>query len=134
MDHRQTPIGPNPSDADLRALLHDYLFRDLGSEEQQLAFDDAAHLLSHAPEDCWRLIQLAAKMDLTTEQIAYFAAGPVEDILGRYGNDFVDRLEVAALGQPIMRRFVAGVWRGRMSDAIWARILDLRDKLEIDPL
>lgn len=134
MDRRQTPIAPNPSDEDLQALLHDYLFLELGSEEQQLAFDDAADLLSDAPEDCWRLIQLAATMDLTAEQIAYFAAGPVEDILGQHGTVFIDRLEVAARGQPTMRKFVAGVWRGQMSDSIWGRVLDLRDKLNIEPI
>ena len=134
MDHRQTPIAPNPSDEELQALLDDYLFLELGSEEQQLAFDAAADLLSDAPEDCWRLIELAATMDLTAEQIAYFAAGPVEDILGRHGPLFIDRLEAAARSQPTIGMFIAGVWRGQMSDAIWGRVLDLRDKLNIEPI
>jgi uncharacterized protein DUF6869 len=65
-------------------------------------------------------------MDLTIEQAAYFAAGPVEDILGRHGGDFIDRLEVAACTQSGMRIFVACIWRGQMSEAIWGRVLALR--------
>ncbi len=134
MEQRQTPLGPNPSDAELKALLHDCLFLEQGSDDQQCAFDDAIDLLADAPEDCWRLIELAAAMDLTTEQAAFFAAGPVEDILGGHGADFIERLEAAARRQPSMRIFVACVWRGQMSDAIWGRVLALRDELDIEPL
>jgi hypothetical protein len=134
MDHRQAPSRPSPSDEELLALLHDYLFLEPGSEDQQLAFVDAADLLADAPEVCWRLIELAAKMDLTIKQVAFFAAGPVEDILGGHGEGFIDRLELAARSQPGMRSFVACVWRGQMSDTIWGRLLALREELDIEPL
>lgn len=132
MDNRKTPIGPSPSDAELRALLHDYLFLELGSESQQLAFDDACDLLKDAPEVCWRFIELAAEADLTNEQAAYFAAGPVEDILSGHGKDFIERLEVGARRMPVMKMFAAAVWRGRMSDAVWARVLALRKELGVE--
>ncbi len=102
MDRRQPPIGPNPSDQELLDLLHDYLFLESDTEEQQLAFDAVVDLMADAPEDCWRLIELAAKMDLTDEQTAYFAAGRVEDLLGRHGNAFIDRLELAARKEKLL--------------------------------
>lgn len=135
MSHPRPPIGPNPSDEELQALLHDYLFLEMHSEDQQLASDEVQDLhFAGAAETSWRLIELAAEMDLTIEQAAFFAAGPVEDILGQHGDDFIDRLEAAAGTQPRMRLFVAGVWRGRMSDAIWGRLVALREELDIKPL
>jgi hypothetical protein len=134
MEHRPSPIGPNPSDEDLRALLHDYLFLGPENEDQQCAFADVIDLLRDSPEDCWRLIELACHMDLSIEQAAYFAAGPVEDILGMHGEVFIDKLEVTARAQARMKTFVAGVWRGQMSDAIWGRVLALRRELQIEPI
>ncbi len=133
MDHRPAPTRPNPSDDELRALLHDYLFLDKNSEDHQCAFADAVYLLDD-PEDCWRLIELAAKMDLTIEQAAFFAAGPVEDLLGQNGEDFIGRLEATARVQSGMRTFVACVWRGQMSAAIWDRVLAIREELQIKAL
>ena len=128
------PLDPNPSGEELLALLRDYLFLELHSDYQQVAFFDATCLLEDSPEDCWRLIELAAQMDLTTDQAAYFAAGTVEDILGLHGEAFIDRLEIAARAQPGIRAFVAGIWRGRMSDAVWSRVRALREELDIQPL
>jgi hypothetical protein len=134
MSSRQTPLGPNPTDEELQALLQEYLFGEQGSDDQQLAFEDAIDLVADAPETCWRLIDLAAKMELPIEQIAVFAAGPMEDFLGRHGGDFIDRLGGVARTQSGMRAFVACVWRGQMSDEVWGRILALRHELGINPL
>ncbi len=128
------PIGPTPSDADLQALLDAFLLLESSSEDHLNAVEDTMHLPADAPQECWRLVQLAAKMDLTAQQAAYFAAGPLEDLLGHHGEAFIDRLEVAARRQPNIRNFVACVWRGQMSDAIWDRVLALRETLGIQPL
>jgi hypothetical protein len=128
------PPGSRPSDEELRALLHDYLFLKRGSELQQIAFDDALFLLRDSPEGCWRLIEFAAISNLSIDQLAFFAAGPLEDLLGQCGEDFIERLETAAEQEPDMRKLVACVWRGRMTEPIWQRVLDLRERLAIQPL
>ena len=132
-EHNRSPDGRTRSDAELQALLQDYLFLEFGTDAHQVAFDAVVDLLLDAPEDLWRFVCLAAEMDLSTEQAAFFAAGPVEDLLGRYGAAFIDRIEGEARRTPRMRTFLAGVWRGGMSKEVWARLLALRETLKIDP-
>jgi hypothetical protein len=114
------------SDDDLRALLLEYVRRD------DDAFEAVARM--HDPDQCWRLIELARASDLTDEQLAFVSAGPFEDLMGRHGEAFIDRVEVAARQDAKMRLMIATVWRGGMSETVWRRVEGLRARLRIRQL
>ena len=56
-------------------------------------------------------------------EVAYFAAGPVEDALDKHGTQLIDRIELMARRSPKVRLFLSGVWGARRVDpAVWARV------------
>lgn len=122
------------TDAELTAFLHNLLFEPLGGEAQRSAADDVLDMPRLVPEACWRMIELAAAMDLTEFQACLLAAGPLEDLLGYHGEQFIERVETATRRESGMRTIVAGVWKGIMPAPIWARFLAMRERLGIEPL
>ena len=72
---------------------------------QQLQFIQAA--MAHAESD---------------DELGDLAAGPVEELLGRHGSEYIDRLERWAATDPKVARMLTGVWRHMMADDIWARV------------
>ncbi|TAJ69955.1 MAG: hypothetical protein EPO51_20760 [Phenylobacterium sp.] len=116
------------SDGDLEALLQFYV------ERPDDAFEAVSAMSAHDPEQCWRFLEVARRSGLSDLQMASLAAGPFEDMMKRYGDDFIGRVEAAAGADHNMRTLVATVWRAGMSDALWGRIVALRARLRITPL
>lgn len=79
-------------------------------------------LVSLAPENAWNVI--IKIFDETNDEyvLSNLAAGPLETFLGRYGNEFIDRIEILASTDLRFKYLLAGVWKGMMSDDLWARI------------
>jgi len=50
------------------------------------------------------------------------SAGPLEDLLGRYSPEFIDRVEEQARMDPSFAHLLGGVWKDTMSDDIWLRV------------
>src|SRR5215510_9459776 len=57
-----------------------------------------------------------------SELFQVLAAGPVEDLLGHNGASVIKRVEAAAESDPAFKLLLGGVWKGRMSPDIWARV------------
>mgnify|MGYP003576540067 FL=1 len=81
------------------------------------------------PEIAWRAILKVLAYDLTEEQEALIAAGPMEDLLVHHGENFVDRVEREALKNPRFNHLLGGVWRQGMPDDIWDRIVRARKEV-----
>jgi hypothetical protein len=76
------------------------------------------------PENAWNvLVTLTSLPGNTSEDIAYIAAGPAEDLLCHYGDAFIGRFEEMAQKEPAFRRLLGGVWKRTMHDNVWERVL-----------
>ena len=74
------------------------------------------------PELCWELILQTLHTPHADSVTAVLAAGPLEDLLARFGPQFIERVETKAKEDPEFKDLLGGVWRNSMSDDIWARV------------
>ena len=76
-----------------------------------------------APPDVqWRFILIAAKILDNPDQVSAFAAGPLEGFLGRFADDWIDRLETECQDNFRLRHALKSVWRHKMTDAMYNRV------------
>ncbi|PYL00658.1 MAG: hypothetical protein DME19_04275 [Verrucomicrobia bacterium] len=78
------------------------------------------------PEIAWQAILEISQRDLTDEQRALLAGGPLETLLSWHGGSFIDRVVDEAKRSPRFRHLLGGVWRQDMPEEIWERIIKLR--------
>lgn len=86
------------------------------------AYMKLADLCDEEPELCWKVIHLIRQLDGSEKILSNLAAGPVEDLLVKHGNIFIDRVEVLAKHDPQFRKILGAVWQQDMPDPIWKRI------------
>ncbi len=79
-------------------------------------------LLESAPEKLWLLILAIHARDQSPRIREVLSAGPLEDLLGRYGVHFMDRIEEQARKSPSFAKLLGGVWKSTMPDDIWSRV------------
>lgn len=83
-----------------------------------------------APADIqWRFILIAAQRLEDTDHVGNFAAGPLEGFLGKFAEDWIDRLEIECRGNPKLRQALKGVWQHQMSDETYERVKVLANRL-----
>ena len=78
------------------------------------------------PETAWQVILRLVELDLTEDQRALLAGGPVENLLALHGPQFIDRVEREAKVNPRFNHLLGGVWRQEMPEEIWDRIVRVR--------
>jgi len=128
------------TDEQLKAILSDYITNldarvgTQAGEARLAAHESMFQMASNAPNDLWRLLEIAWDSELGDRELGMLAAGALEDLLGHHGEDFMEKLEIAARQNSKARFMVAGVWRGGMSNAVWERFLLLREPFGIKPL
>jgi hypothetical protein len=83
-------------------------------------------------ETIWRFILKVVARRPAGHVLGMLAAGPIEDLIGVCGDDFIDRIEAAARRDPVFRRTLHGVWRTTSSEDVWARVVAARG-LEEEP-
>lgn len=74
------------------------------------------------PETTWLAILEILKRDLTDDQKALLAAGPLEDLLVWHGSAFINRVEDEAKVNARFNYLLGGVWRREMPQEIWERV------------
>jgi len=79
-----------------------------------------------ASDRLWPFILEAYKRDLPDKMIAVLAAGPLEDLLDKRGEDFIDRIEELARTDPKFKDLLGGVWRTTMTEEVWQRVQAVR--------
>ncbi len=83
-------------------------------------------LSKDAPEIVWAAILEILQRDLTAEQEALLAAGPLEDLLSSHGSVLIDRVEQQAKQNPRFNHLLGGVWQLEMTPEIWERVQRVR--------
>ena len=84
------------------------------------------------PEHQWQFI-LAAITHASDEELGHIAAGPVEHLLGKHGENYIEKVEQRAEADPKFARMLAGVWKYMMKDEVWARVEALKAKYRAAP-
>lgn len=90
------------------------------------AWEELNALVMDAPERAWPLLcEIIRRISSEDDDIlAYVAAGPLEDLLARHPQAFIERIENLAQNDAHFRRAVSGVWG-------WTRIpADIRERLD----
>lgn len=91
------------------------------------AVDELIDICGSDPDLCWATILAILKVDSTEAIMASLAAGPLEYLLVRHGNEVIDRVEARARDDAAFRRLLGGVWNHTISNDVWARIEAVRD-------
>jgi hypothetical protein len=89
---------------------------------------DLYDLQYEAPETLWALI---LQIHLRNKSIAIqqvLSAGPLEDLLAKHGEEFIDRVEAEARKDPLFAKLLGGVWQNSMSDKVWIRLQSVWDR------
>ena len=89
---------------------------------------DLYELEYHNPEDLWKLILLIHERDQSSNIQEVLSAGPIENLLVKHGDSFIDRIETQARSDPKFAKLLGGVWKSRMSDANWSRLQSVWDR------
>jgi hypothetical protein len=66
-------------------------------------------------EDLWKLILVIHSLDKSPKIMQVLSAGPIEDLLGKSGEQFIDRVEIMARFDPSFAKVLGGVWQNGMS-------------------
>ncbi|MGI9107634.1 MAG: DUF6869 domain-containing protein [Pyrinomonadaceae bacterium] len=85
--------------------------------------------LEDQPELLWRFILTAYKRELSDKASAVLAAGPLEDLLSKFGPDYIDRVEELVVADDQFNWLLGGVWRLDMTDEVWARVQSARHEV-----
>ena len=79
------------------------------------------------PKHLWTFILLTTERAETDHQLGHIAAGLVERLLGRYGEDYIGVVEQRAHADPRFAKALTGAWKHLMTDDIWRRVQILQE-------
>jgi hypothetical protein len=81
-----------------------------GGSRSSSAWDEVDELVRNDPEAGWTIILELIEAAQADQVLADIAAGPLEDLLHRSPDQFLDRMEVQARQDFNFRRCLTGVW------------------------
>ena len=100
-------------------------------------FDDAPSTASEyvapmnftaSPDAQWKFI-VAAYWRGNENTHGHLAAGPVEHLLGKHGDEYISLFEQLADDDPLFAKMLRGCYQYQMSDEIWRRLRNARGDL-----
>ena len=95
-----------------------------GSPERK-RYADATNLYDleyNEPETLWLFVLEIHHRDQSVAIQQVLSAGPIEDLLAKHCEIFIDRVEAEARKDPRFAKLLGGVWQNKMSDAVWKRV------------
>src|SRR6185312_3783949 len=84
--------------------------------------------LHYEPDRAWQFILEVLRRNHSSEILQVLSAGPLEDLLVKHGDAFIDRIEAEAWSNPLFAKLLGGVWRNVMGDHIWHRVQKAWDR------
>ncbi len=79
-------------------------------------------------DDLWNFIKHTYKQDIPQKIISILAAGPLEDLLSKAGEKYIDDVEELARNDPRFNYLLGGVWQNETSAEVWMRVLKARNE------
>jgi hypothetical protein len=83
---------------------------------------DLYDLEYNEPETLWLLILEIHHRDQSQAIKQVLSAGPIEDLLAKHGETFINRVEAETRKDPLFAKVLGGVWQNSMGDAVWKRV------------
>ena len=74
----------------------------------------------------WHFILLTLSLAERERELAGIAAGPIEYLLGRFGNEYIDCLENEVANNPKFAAAIKHCNRYSMTDEVWERVQKLQ--------
>lgn len=83
-----------------------------------------SHMLApEAPDACLDACLALLELEPTDEELPFFAAGPLEDLVIKNGPVVIERIEAEAQANPRFRYMLSGIWgESRTDPLVWKRI------------
>ncbi len=86
------------------------------------------YLIEYEPWDAWRVIVAIHARDKSYVISDSLCAGPVENLLVANGEQLIDEIAAYARKNASFATLLRGIWRGSMTDEVWARVQAIRDR------
>lgn len=102
--------------------------KDSPEREASAWATDLYELRYHDPETLWLLILTIHAKNQSPRIQEVLSAGPVEDLLAKHGDRFIERVETVARQDPMFAKLLGGVWKNTMTDDIWTRLQTVWDR------
>jgi|KBSSwiStaDraftv2_1062776.scaffolds.fasta_scaffold281883_2 hypothetical protein len=77
-------------------------------------------------ESLWHFLRLTLSLAETDRQLGGIAAGPIEYLLGRFGPEYIDRVENEVAENPQFAAAIRLCNQYMMTDEVWARVQKLQ--------
>jgi len=77
-------------------------------------------------EELWEFIKYTYKQDINEKVTSVLAAGPLEDLLAKCGENYIKEIETLSRQEPKFRHLLGGVWQNDMSDTLWKKVCKFR--------
>jgi hypothetical protein len=114
-------VLPIDRDRILREYL-EYAAAPIGQEDWGWASAKLNRIISSVPDLAWDLITTLIEAAPSEDALAFFAAGPLEDLLSDHGPRVIDKLEARVGANAKFLRAVQHLRRLQMTDDVWARV------------
>ena len=104
--------------------------QDGSPERESLSWvcDTEYDLMQDEPEQIWRLILEMLRLNSSDKIQGVLSAGPLEDLLAKYGESFICKVEAEEKSNPLFAQLLGGVWQNSMSNDIWSRVQAVQDR------
>lgn len=112
---------PDDQIEELARLWIDALRRGEGARDDEVHQSVLMLTFFYTPDVQWRFI-LAALQDAGDDERGHIAAGPFEGLMGKYGEDYIERVEAEAARDPQFREMLSSAWQHLMSDEVFVRV------------
>lgn len=104
----------------------DNVFHEVRGKDHFEAWETLDRLCRDDPDVCWEIILEILHTPHHESVTWQLAAGPLEDLLARHGDEFIDRVEARAKVDPTFKDLLGGVWQNATSSPIWACVESIR--------
>jgi hypothetical protein len=131
IDERWEQLGPSDWDAFAQSWIAELRGAPTDSEDD-VGQSVTMMNFTAKPDHQWQFI-LAAITHASDEELGHIAAGPVEHLLGKHGDKYIDRVEGSAEADPKFARMLSGVWKYMMTEEVWARVEALKARFPAPP-
>jgi hypothetical protein len=126
------PLISEPELNDLAAawINHTHCYK---GDQGQIPHDWAPDLLNELmydgyPEEVWRAILAIHRLDHSPKIQQILSAGLIEELLAKFGDCFIARVEREAKLDPAFAQTLGGVWKNAMSNENWRRLQAVWDR------
>ena len=120
LDHRWNALTADDWDSFARAWLAE--LRGDSNGDSSMGQRVVMMNFTATAEHQWSFLNAAIHNARTDDELGHIAAGPIEHLLGKHGDDYIDRVEQMSASNPQFRQMMLGVWRYMMNDDVWDRV------------